>query len=104
MRPVPYRLIFFLTDPFTRRMREQPAIRTFNQQIRLLTTNNQPARRTVFPGLVVHAAVFTQVGIAAPVELVLANLVQRSTLPLRLRTGRASQTVGTSPLMSVFLG
>ena len=103
MRPVPYRPVLVLADAFTRRMREQPAIRTFYQQVRLMTGNNQPARRTVFSGLVVHAAIFTQVRIAPSIELVLANLVERSTLPLRLRTGRAPQAVRAPPLMSILL-
>ena len=104
MRPVPYRPVLVLTDPFARRMREQPTIRAFNQQVRLMTGNNQPARRTVPPRLVVHAAVLTQVAITSTVQLVLANLVEGTALPLRLRARRASKAIGTSPLMSVFLG
>ena len=104
MRPVPYRPVLVLTDSFTRSMGEQSAIRTLDQQVRLMTGNNQPARRTVFSGLVVHTTIFTQVRIAPSIELVLANLIQRTALPLRLRTRRASKAISTSPLVSVFLG
>ena len=67
MRLPPYCEILFLTNPFTTRMRIQFAISTFNQQVRLRILYNQPARRTVFPGLVVDTTIFTQVRIAAPI-------------------------------------
>ena len=86
MRLPPYCEILFLTDPFTTRMRKQFAISTFNQQVRLRIRYNQPARRTVLSRLVVHTAVFTQVRIAAPIQLVLANFIEETTLSLGLAT------------------
>ena len=85
-------------------MRKQFAISTFNQQIRLRIGNNQPTRRTVFPGLVVDTTIFTQVRIAAPIQLVLANFIEGTTLSLGLATGSTPETVRAPPLVAVFLG
>ena len=84
-------------------MRIQFAIRTLDQQIRLRILYNQPTRRTVFPGLVVDTAVFTEVRIAAPIQLVLANFIEETALSLGLATRRTPEAVRAPPLVAVFL-
>ncbi len=84
-------------------MRKQFAISTFNQQVRLRIRYDQPARRTILSRLVVHTAVFTEVRVAAPIQLVLANFIEETALSLGLATRRTPEAVRAPPLVAVLL-